>query len=79
MIDFGATSSCITLRYFKSSSILFSLTTAPYKGTGILLANSQNLIPLFSVTLTSKCGSLQFENVVKFLVIEKLPYACISG
>ena len=52
MIESGVTPSFITVYYFKSSSILSSLTTTPYKGPGILVANGQNLIPLFYVTLT---------------------------
>ena len=61
MIDSAATPSC-----FKLSSNLFSLTTTSCKGSGILVANGQNLITLFFDTLSIRCGSPQFEMLLRF-------------
>ena len=57
----AATPSC-----FKLSSNLFSLTTTSCKGSGILVANGQNLITLFFDTLSIRCGSPQFEMLLRF-------------
>ena len=79
MLDSGASTSCIAQRCVTASPYLKDLPRKKYSGLGLYDVSGNSLSVSFEIETKVVIGTPPLEKVMKFIVVDNLPYSCILG